>query len=510
MPGGQHTRNMTDAPRSYPQPPRSNHGNDGQQQLTRFFDWIRSSGMVRGDERWFAGVCGAVAGRTGLDPLIVRGIAVVVAILGGPVLFAYAVGWALLPNSRGEIHAEQAFRGVFEPAMIAIAALLVFTFVPFTRGVWWQGAPLGWGMPEWLAITLSVGWGIAVTVGIVWLVVFLLTRRPSAAQAGGPPSYGASGGYGSAGYGSTGYGSNSESGTGAPYGSGTGTTTSADATAATGTGPFSSATVPYAFPPAPPAPPAPDAHAPRSAWDEFEEQNRAWQEQNRQWKQERSAWRASSHEWVRHRHPGAGFTAILLGLALVTGAIVAGALLTAGSLADSLLVGLAVTLGVLALGIIIAGIRGRDSGALGGFAFLAALGLVFLGVFPQGTQFTPFGSPNWATSSSSADASPGYAIVAGRPTIDLTALDNARSGDARVINVWLGFGETELILPEDRAVRVVSNSFIGSVDYDDEARTRGGMFFHDTRTPNGGSDREIPEIRVWTFIGQVTIIDSTR
>jgi phage shock protein PspC (stress-responsive transcriptional regulator) len=498
---------MTDAPHSYPQPPRNAGGNDGQQQLTRFFDWIRSSGLVRGDERWFAGVCGAVAGRTGLDPLIVRGIAVVVAILGGPVLFAYAVGWALLPNSRGEIHAEQAFRGIFEPAMVAIAALLVFTFVPFTRGVWWQGAPLGWGMPEWLAITLSVGWGIAVTVGIVWLVVFLLARRPSAGQAGGPPSYG--------GYGSSGYGNDTDHGTSAPYGSGntTGTTTFADATAAkvaTGTGPFSSATVPYAFPPAPPAPPAPDADAPRSAWDEFEEQNRTWQEQNRQWKQERSAWRASSHEWMRHRHPGAGFTAILLGLALTTGAVAA-AVFSAGVWSSvTLIVGLAFALGVLALGMIISGIRGRDSGALGGFAFLATLALVFLGVFPQGTQFSPFGSPTWVVGSSEVDSTPGYALIAGQPTIDLSALDDDALGVTRIIDVWLGFGETELILPADRAVRVETNAFIGSVDYGDDARTRGGMFFHDTRTFNGGGNRAFPEIRVWTFMGQATIIDSTR
>jgi Cell wall-active antibiotics response 4TMS YvqF len=365
-------------------------------------------------------------------------------------------------------------------------------------------------MPEWLAITLSVGWGIAVTVGIVWLVIFLLTRKPGAGQPGGSLSYGSTSGYSTSGF-SDGASGNTDAGYGSDLA--TGTTTVPDATLATGpagVAPFSSVSDPLGFPPAPPVPPAPDADASRDAWAVFEEQNREWQQQNRQWKQERSAWRVSSHEWMRHRHPGAGFTAILLGLALVTGAIAAGTLLTAGSLADSLLVGLAVTLGVLALGIIVAGIRGRDSGALGGFAFLAALGLVFLGVFPQGTQFSPFGSPNWATTSSAADSSAGYAIIAGQPTIDLTALDNARTGDARVINVWLGFGETELILPENRAVRIESNSFIGSVDYDDEARTRGGMFFHDSRTPNGGSNRTIPEIRVWTFIGQVTIIDSTR
>ncbi len=179
MRGTGHTRNMTEAPHSYTRPPQNPGGNDGQQQLTRFFDWIRSTGFVRGDERWFAGVCGAVARRTGLDPLIVRGIAVVLAILGGPVLFAYAVGWALLPNVRGRIHAEQLFRGVFEPAMVGILALLVLTVVPFTRGVWWEGAPLWWGMPEWLATTLAVGWGIAVSVGIVWLIVFLVRRSPT-------------------------------------------------------------------------------------------------------------------------------------------------------------------------------------------------------------------------------------------------------------------------------------------------------------------------------------------
>lgn len=487
---------MTDAPHSYP-PPQNPGAATGQQQLTRFFDWIRSSGMVRGDERWFAGVCGAVAGRTGLDPLIVRGITVVLAILGGPMLFAYAVGWALLPNKQGQIHAERAFRGIFEPAMVAILALLVITVVPFSRGVWWEGAPLAWGMPEWLATTLAVGWGIAVTVGIVWLVVYLLSRR-STGGITGAPGYDNGGVPGASSYGGSGYGSNFAA---------------ADATVpgetAAGSSPYWPPTGTFA-PPPPPAPPAPNADDPRSTWDAWEQRNRAWQEQHRQWKEDRIRWKANLGEWNHYRHPGAGYTAIVLGLALTTGALAAGIFSAGVWSSATLLVGLAFALGVLALGMIIAGIRGRVGGALGGFAFLLTLALVFLGVFPQGTQFSPFGSPTWATSSSRADASPGYAIIAGQPTVDLTALDDASRTDARTIDVWLAFGETELVVPDDRPVRIVSNSFIGSVDYGDGARTRGGMFFSDSRTLNGSTTRAIPEIRVWTFMGQLTIIDSTR
>ncbi|WP_166791063.1 PspC domain-containing protein, partial [Cryobacterium glucosi] len=227
---------MTDQPRNptYPAGP----GPSGPDQLTRFFDWIRRSGMVRGADRWFAGVCGAIAGRTGLDPIIVRGIAFVLAVLGAPVLFVYAVGWALLPNALGRIHAEEALRGRFEPAMIGIGAVLLLTVVPFTRGFWWDGPPAAWGMPGWLSTSLSAAWGLAVVAGIVWLVLYLVRR--------GPGSGGSSGGGNGGGYGSgpgerprptSGYGSAADAGSTPP---------------APGAPPV---------PPAPPAPPAPGAAA---------------------------------------------------------------------------------------------------------------------------------------------------------------------------------------------------------------------------------------------------------
>jgi phage shock protein PspC (stress-responsive transcriptional regulator) len=515
---------MTDAPHtSQHQPHTSNGGagHDGREQLERFFDWIRSSGVRRGDDRWLAGVCGAIAGRTGLDPKIVRGVAIVIAILGGPALFAYAVGWAFLPDSAGRIHAEQLIRGVFDPAMVAIIALFVFTFVPITRGLWWEGAPLGWGMPDWLQTTLAVGWSIAVAIGVVWLVVFLL-RRQSAQSSGYESGYR---GYGAGGYGASGYG-----GYGADYAAGTANSagtassvspasfasTAAGATdAASGVDDAATASVDANSADAPtlPFPPAAPASGTTAAPSDplGAQYGGSWQEQNRAWREQRRAWQAAQRQWHHHRHPGAGFTAIVLGIALAAGAVTA-AVVSAGVWSPgALVVGIAFLLGVLALGIIASGIRGRDSGAMGGFAFLAAVALLVLGVFPAGTQFVPFGAPSWTVDSAADDNTPGYAVIAGQPTIDLTSLGDGSGSSLRTIDVWLGFGQTELILPTDRTVQVETNAVIGGVDYGDNSTAdRGGMFFHGSRIIDGSSTHPNARVRVWSLVGQVEIVSNNR
>ncbi|MFT2817265.1 PspC domain-containing protein [Leifsonia sp. A12D58] len=484
---------------------------DGYAQITRFFDWIRTLGLVRGTDRWAAGVCGAIAGRTGLDPLIVRGIVIVLAVLGAPAILLYALAWALLPDTSGRIHAEQLVHGVVEPVTIGILALILFSLAPFNRGLWWQGAPVAWGMPDWLATTLGIGWFLAVAAAGIWLVIYLLRRTPA-------PDFLTK-----------------------PFDSRPYQTTAAEARpaeAAPASTQAAASPSAYAFTAGAagttiPTPPAAEPHAatvggntgaysagaagaagtpPRSTWDALNDQNRAWTEQNKQRHQ------GNSTHMHHHRHPGAGFSAIALGLALVAGAAAAGffTISVEGGLwtGKSLLIGLAFTLGILAIGIIVSGIRGRDSGAMGGFAFFAALALVVLGVFPQGTQFSPFGSPNWTVSSNSADAVPGYAIIAGAPTVDLSRLDDARLNDGRTIDVWLGFGETELILPTDRTVTVQSNLLAGAIDDESDQGTtrasneRGGVFFHDSRTFNSGEAGAVTEIRVWSFAGQVSIVDA--
>ena len=442
---------MTDPSESQTSPTPTGPGSPAGEASNSFFAAIRSTGIVRGRDRWLAGVCGGVALRAGLNPTLVRVVTVVVGILGGPVLFAYAVGWALLPGATGRIHAEQAVRGVFEPAMIGIVVLVVISFVSYTRTLWWQTPAVG--LPDWLGTTLAVGWSVGVSIGIVWLVVFLARR--TAAPGSGYPQNASGHGTGSGSVVAAvdgGYGAQPTATAGTP-----GVTAGTTGVTAGGS----------AGPP------------PRSG---------SW----------------------RDRRPGAGFSAILLGLALLCGALAAG-IWSGGTWSDAaLLVGLAVFLGVLALGIIVSGILGRQSGAVGGFAFLTAATLVILGLFPSGTAFFPVGAPVWSVSADAEAAPPGYAVLSGRATIDLSDL-GAPGADDRTIDVWMGVGVTELILPRDRPVQVETHALAGGIDSvgGEVAVQQGGVFFHDSRTFNAGDTPAVARIRVWTVLGQVTVVDPT-
>ena len=518
------TRVMTDAPRTQTphQPPKPD-------QITRFFDWIRGSGLNRDGDRWFAGVCGGIAARTGLDPLIVRGIAVVIAVLGGPVVVAYAVGWALLPRGAGRIYTEEAVRGRFQPAMVVIGALLLATVVPMFRGLGWNGPTGFWAAPDWLAGLFSLGWGLAVTAGIVWLIVYLIRRARRQGNSGSgfgpfaPPSS-----------------PSSPFGPGSVYdprpSHGTGNSPQADAPAASekpapSTAAFSSAepstevdasmaptrafgapqvstqnpivigAVGETYPPANP-------YAPDSVRNIRSDQNRAWQEQNR-------ARQAAHRARVRARRPGAGYSAIVLGLALATGAVAAGVNSSGVWSRDAILLGVAFALGVLALGIVIAGIRGRTDGAMGGFAVLAVISLVVLGVFPQGTQFSAVGDNVWTLSAQNGDVNPAtsYAMIAGKTTLALSDFDNPGLDDDRVFDVWLGAGVTNIRLPADAPVRVEAHTLVGGVEYSGRAVAaengeRTGVFASDQRTFNASSRGDGPLLRIWTLAGIITLDSS--
>ncbi|TFD06265.1 PspC domain-containing protein [Cryobacterium sandaracinum] len=440
---------MTDAPESQTTPSAAGPGTPPtpSDESNDFFAAIRSTGIVRGSDRWLAGVCGGVALRAGLNPTLVRVVTIALGVLGGPVLFTYAVGWALLPGPTGRIHAEQAVRGVFPPVMIGIIALVGISFASYTRSLWWQSPAAV--LPDWLATTLAVGWSVGVTIGLIWLV-FFLARRTTAPAGGYPHSTAAEG-----------------IGAGVAFGA----MQPAEAAGSSGTAGTAGGAVTVGGPAAPPPG--------RGSW--------------------------------RDLRPGAGFSAIVLGSALLCGAVAAG-VWSGGNWSDAALVlGLAVTLGVLAVGIIVSGIRGKQSGALGGFAFLAAVALVLLGLFPSGTAFFLVGIPVWTVSADADAAPPGYAVLSGRATIDLTAL-NAASVEDRTIDIWMGVGVTELILPRGRAVLVETNALAGRIDYvgGSVAVQQGGAFYSDSRTFNDDGTGTVARVRVWTALGQVTVVGPSR
>ncbi|MBW9094292.1 PspC domain-containing protein [Microbacterium jejuense] len=170
-------------------PPGAPTGSD------RFFSWVQGLGMVRGDA-WLGGVCGGIAARLRIDPLIVRGIFVVVALLGFPALLVYAIAWALLPDTDGRIHFRELMHGRYDAAMTGVFILAIVGFVPvvpWLRNVllWplWAltgFAPWAWDDGSGVSALGVLGFVLALAVigGLVYLIVrSARSDRPSRADA---------------------------------------------------------------------------------------------------------------------------------------------------------------------------------------------------------------------------------------------------------------------------------------------------------------------------------------
>lgn len=151
-----------------------------------FFRWVRGLGVQRTGERWIAGVCAGIGRRVGLDPVIVRGIAVVLFFFGGVGLVAYLALWLLLPGEDDRIHVEDAFQGhATAGTWIGIVTFGLLLIWPGPGWRWVINGPWGAGVDPYFAV-LRVLWWLAVTVGVIWLVVWLIRRAnqagPSAQQ----------------------------------------------------------------------------------------------------------------------------------------------------------------------------------------------------------------------------------------------------------------------------------------------------------------------------------------
>lgn len=91
----------------------------------RFYQWLRGLGVQRGNHRWVGGVCSGLADKWGIDPVVVRGLAVVLSLFFGVGLLAYGVAWALLPEPDGRIHVQEVGRGHWSAGMTGATALTV-------------------------------------------------------------------------------------------------------------------------------------------------------------------------------------------------------------------------------------------------------------------------------------------------------------------------------------------------------------------------------------------------
>lgn len=412
---------------------------------TGFFNWVRGLRITRGSDRWFAGVAGGIAARAGIDPIIVRGIFVVLAILGGPGLLLYLAGWLLLPDQGGRIHLEEVFRGrARTAAIVATVAVGVFVVLPVffrllgisTFGGWSFGNLFG--MPHWLSTTISVMVWIAVIAGVGLLISHLFLERGRRVQS----------------------------------------------EAAAGTAPGTGSTPP---------------HAEAADWSQrinegatrVSEKAVRWSEDVGKQADEWSARYAQQHDMQKL---GAAHVVITLALALLA----AGAAsfvafdmqLSSGYMVTAALLG---ATAVLAVSLIVAGVRGRNTGWVGFLAACGVIALLFTSVLPAGSSFQPFGNVKVGTTA------PSNVLIAGSSEVDLTQLD--RTGGTHDIDLWHVAGRSVVTLPATEPVVLTIRLFAGSLDASDVQRdaasTAGPLL---SRTIDTRIDKSEPATRVNVYM----------
>lgn len=143
---------------------------DQPQHEAPFFTSVRGWGIVRGDNRVFGGVVEAVGDRIGMDRVPARIIAVILALItSGFFLTAYAVAWAILPDTKGRIIIQDFGRGT--PNVPAIVGIGIFALLGLNS----LALPtfVGFGI---MGTVVSGLIGLAMVVGIIALIAWAIMR----------------------------------------------------------------------------------------------------------------------------------------------------------------------------------------------------------------------------------------------------------------------------------------------------------------------------------------------
>lgn len=395
-----------------------------------FFAWLRRLDVPR-RTGWLGGVCAGVAERLGVDPIIVRGVVVVIGVLGGPVALLYALAWFLLPDERGVIHAQELGRGRVTRALPGIVAVFLLSFLPLAQGFWFAGA-FYWGDLGAGGVALRILWTGALVAGAIVLVVWL-ARRSSATEVTTTP---------------------------ATTDDRPDTVPAAPAAAAA---PAASAATAVGEPPAPPADAtAEDLAAWKRGQDEWQRQRAAWAAEQRrdEWERRQAEAReradaalAASRERARidrltrpTAHPGA--VALILGLALLAAAIAAAvAHAQPATRGAHWLIGAATLVLVLGTGIVVVGLARRRSNGLTSLSITAVFLLALAAVVPTDRAVLPpgvaYGLPG--------DRDGRYASLAGESELRVVDGDGE---DMSVIDLWQLSGGVRVVLEPGAAVRL--------------------------------------------------------
>lgn len=421
-----------------PAPPTGGRGN-------RFFGWMRALGLQR-QPGWVGGVCSGIALRLDIDPLIVRGIVVVIAVLGGPAFIIYAAAWLLLPDQDDTIHLENLGRGRVESPIAGIGALILLSMLPMAQGFWYLGSAY-WGAPSWGYDLGRALWTIVLLAVVVAFVVWIARR----ADRNGPvaPTHGP--------------------------------TSASSATASLPTETISDPITPDARPdPASAVAPGPPPAAP--AADASAEELTAWRERQERWKQQNREFRnaeAASQREVRQRRAAeyrerarraaaeaaefrrvrrlenpalsAPIVLAVFGAAVVSGGVAA-VVLSVDSTSSTVTaaIGLAVAAIIMGIAIAVGGVLRHRSGFL---AFLAGVTMMLaLAMTAVPTSRTLLGSSSYGLGVGD------YVQPLGNATV--TTLPDTPEG---VTDLWQGSGTVTISIEEGTAAIVEVTSPASSV-----------------------------------------------
>lgn len=427
----------------------------------RFFAWIRSLGISR-EPGWIGGVAAGVGTRLGIDPLIVRGILIVVAVLGGPALLLYAAAWLLLPDVDDKIHLEETIKGSWEPAVAGIGVMVLLALLPVSQGFWFAGSAW-WSGDYWTGGIGRALWTLfligAATAFVIWL-----------ANRGKSPS------------------------------------------------------APRPAPPVPPtqSAPAEDFAAWReqqAAWKAENEAFRkneasakaaAWREHTQRQHEQHLKMRKQRAEERRLTTPHPLFSFVVIGIALIAGGLTTLTIRGGEIEVSSVVAGLAVALGVLGLAIIVNGVRGKRSSGPGAVAGWLILPLAFVLIVPQTSHVQYSGMAEFSPSSTSGSIPDAYFVGIGDTVLDLRDYykddPDSRGTDDVYLFAWSS-GVT-VLLPADETVlvdsRVAADDGINYVD-----RTGASAVASDEFSQTEPGSKRTIEVHLYIAEGSVTIMEES-
>lgn len=425
-------------------PPGDPNGPLPGRQTQNFFDWIRSQGIYRGRDRWIGGVASGIAHRLGVDPLIIRGVLIVLTVFAGVGVLAYGLAWALLPEPDGRIHVQEAAAGRWTAGMTGALITSVIGFPSLGTGVW------GWDRFGFGAFVWTVFW-----VGGAIYLVYYLTQRNKIRNGATPMSsrYDSGSPAGGAAFavnprtdaGPQSAGSFPQGG-GQAYGHPPGSSQATGAGPDWGPPPPSG---PIASGPILSGPVPPGGYGPGSG-------------------------ATPPPPAARNLGPGTPAVAITVGSALLVGggikALDAANVIDLGDAGNALV--WAFGAAILGLGILVAGLRGRTSGILGFFAVVALLIGAIFSVVPHGDRFR-FQNADW-TPASIEQAQGGFEITGGAGTADLTKLAlNPPLGSDVVVPIDATASNLTVVIPTTVPVHVQADMTMGNLH--DGNQDRGGI-----------------------------------